>query len=325
MVRFDMQTKEFETYDTNNSAIPIDAGYSLRDWRIAGQPPFYSPRFNFIATSDNFGSEHYGDLTTFATKIDIIRLDTFPNPYYGDKMPLIDTIADVSTCLLRYDNGVWDTINVEFPNTPTHYDDNFRPLKMWALDSINVAFSCDLLLNSNQELFLNNFKEFFIFNIVTRECKAVFISDSVIAKLVTIDIADMHSYTYKGKRGIGILTAGAVLIFCDSTGTSITDTDEGIFQEIGIRKVYPNPVSRGSVNADIMCYVRDLSKIEIGLYNLMGQKIMDLSENYEYSDATHTIYTKFNVPIGLNNGVYYLNVRNGTERRTQPVVIMSGY
>jgi hypothetical protein len=105
----------------------------------------------------------------------------------------------------------------------------------------------------------------------------------------------------------------------------LDETKEGIFQEIGIRKVYPNPVSRGSVNADIMCYVRDLSKIEIGLYNLMGQKIMDLSENYEYSDVTHTIYTKFDVPIGLNNGVYYLNVRNGTERRTQPVVIMSGY
>jgi hypothetical protein len=53
----------------------------------------------------------------------------------------------------------------------------------------------------------------------------------------------------------------------------------------------------------------------------MGQKILDLSNNFEYSDATHTIYTTFNVSTDIPSGIYYLKVRNGTEVRTQTLVI----
>jgi hypothetical protein len=70
-----------------------------------------------------------------------------------------------------------------------------------------------------------------------------------------------------------------------------------------------------------MCYVQDISKVELGLYNLMGQKLLDLTNQFEYSESTHTINITFTIPDELPEGVYYLNVRKGTETRTKAIVI----
>jgi hypothetical protein len=92
-------------------------------------------------------------------------------------------------------------------------------------------------------------------------------------------------------------------------------------QGIGFRNVYPNPVTHQTVTADIMCYVSDISKVELGLYNLMGQKLLDLTNQFEYSEATHTINVTFTVPTEVPKGTYYLNVRKGSETRTKAIVI----
>ena len=84
--------------------------------------------------------------------------------------------------------------------------------------------------------------------------------------------------------------------------------------------VYPNPIARNST-VNIMCYVQDLNKIDIGLYDVIGRKILDLNNNYEYNPTTHTITTTIEVPIGTPSGTYYLNVRNGSEFKTRAVVI----
>jgi hypothetical protein len=70
-----------------------------------------------------------------------------------------------------------------------------------------------------------------------------------------------------------------------------------------------------------MCYVRDFSKLDIGLYSTLGQKILDLNTDYEYNDATKTIYMTIKLPVEYQSGIYYLNVRNGSERRTCGIVI----
>jgi hypothetical protein len=108
-----------------------------------------------------------------------------------------------------------------------------------------------------------------------------------------------------------------------SLNTGIEDTEEGRFQEIGINSVYPNPTAPNRhVTANIMCYVPDISKVELGLYNFMGQKILDLNNQFEYSEATHTINITFAVPKELPRGVYFLNVRKGTETRTKTIIVV---
>jgi len=118
---------------------------------------------------------------------------------------------------------------------------------------------------------------------------------------------------------IGILYGIFLIEYVPNVG--IEEIYEGIFQEIGIRRIYPNPALQHTVNADIMCYVPDLRKISISLYNLLGDKMLDLTNNYEYNDATKTIYITFNVPPDFPTGTYYLNVNNGTEYRTKAIVI----
>ena len=121
-------------------------------------------------------------------------------------------------------------------------------------------------------------------------------------------------------KSIGILYDKYLIEYTPSSSTDDISTEEGIFQEIGIRSVYPNPI-RQSSQVDIMCYVQDLSKIDIGLYDVLGTKILDLNNNYEYNSTTHTITTTIEVPVGTPSGTYYLNVRNGSERRTRVVAI----
>ncbi|MDR0927357.1 MAG: T9SS type A sorting domain-containing protein, partial [Ignavibacteria bacterium] len=104
------------------------------------------------------------------------------------------------------------------------------------------------------------------------------------------------------------------------TTVGITDTDAGAIPDLWIRSIYPNPASH-KITADIMCFLPDFNDVEIGLYNLMGQKLLDLSNRFEYNDATHTILVDFEVPPELTKGVYYLNIRNSNEIRTKAIVI----
>ena len=85
-------------------------------------------------------------------------------------------------------------------------------------------------------------------------------------------------------------------------------------------KIYPNPTNNKTFTAEII-YGRDLSKLDIGLYDVLGKKILNLNNNYTYNDATHTISTTFRVPSEIPNGIYYLNVNNGIEYRTKAIVI----
>ena len=124
----------------------------------------------------------------------------------------------------------------------------------------------------------------------------------------------------EGKKYIGVTTDPEHFLLYDPSYIGIKDTDDGIFQEIGFRNVYPNPTAYRTTTAEIMCYVRDFSKLDIGLYNTMGEKILDLNSDYEYNDATKTIYTTIKLPSNYPDGIYYLNIRDGSERRTQGVI-----
>lgn len=121
------------------------------------------------------------------------------------------------------------------------------------------------------------------------------------------------------KKILAVLLSTGHLLFYNLKTSAISETYEGI-KDFDISKIYPNPTSEVST-AEIMCYVQDLSNLDIGLYNLFGHKILDLNNNYSYNSLTYTISTTFNIPKGIPKGTYYLNVSNGIERRTQAIVI----
>ena len=103
----------------------------------------------------------------------------------------------------------------------------------------------------------------------------------------------------------------------DDTYTHVKDIESRTYQEM---LIYPNPAIQRNVTADIM-YGYDLSYLDIGLYNLLGQKVLDLNKNYEYNDAKHSIFLTFKVPNEIQSGIYLLNVSNGREHITQAIII----
>jgi hypothetical protein len=85
-------------------------------------------------------------------------------------------------------------------------------------------------------------------------------------------------------------------------------------------QVYPNPATN-KLTANIMCYLSTVSDVDIGLYDFMGKKVLDLSNHFEYEPATATIYISFDIPKSLSKGSYFLVVRSGKETRTQGIIV----
>ena len=233
-------------------------------------------------------------------------------------------LTDSSTFKLLIFNSVtknWDVEDIGVPINSEIFDETKFPENatafLWPFNTFEIAV-CFRHYNSSY----HNTRSFCIYNVKTKQWR-----DFIIPLDLFEGYSESTDYFLKPRqvswlktgKTIGILYDYFLIEYSPSAG-DISDTDEGIFQEIGIRKIYPNPTS-GASTADIMCYVQDLSKLDIGLYNLFGHKILDLNNNYSYNSLTHTISTTFKVPKGTPKGIYYLNVRKGTERRTQAIVI----
>jgi hypothetical protein len=105
-----------------------------------------------------------------------------------------------------------------------------------------------------------------------------------------------------------------------SNTTSIADAENQTFREMGIRNIYPNPAT-SKITANIMCYVSTVSDVDMALYEFMGQKVLDLSNHFEYEPSTATIHISFDIPKSLSKGSYFLVVRSGKETRTQGIIV----
>ena len=102
--------------------------------------------------------------------------------------------------------------------------------------------------------------------------------------------------------------------------TGIFSNESKLLPDLWFRKVYPNP-TRHNITADIMCYLPSVSSVELGLYDLLGSKVLDLSNNFEYDQSTATIYTSFQLPAGLSTGTYLLVVKSGDETRSKAIIV----
>ncbi len=92
--------------------------------------------------------------------------------------------------------------------------------------------------------------------------------------------------------------------------------------DLWIRKVTPNPATN-QANVNIMYYPSGIysNDLEVGLYNYMGEKVIDLTPLGIYTEHNHTWEATFDIPKRLASGMYFLNVRSGNESRTKGIAI----
>ena len=279
--RYNIYTEAIDVFDHTN--LPLEQGFSINGY-------FMQPNANSTG----------GNVTFFVTVAEgFFKLLTFNSETRDWEIEEIGTPPDSSVV----------------------YDATKQPkvAKVFVMPSNSREI---LVCYSHIPATTMNTRNFTIYNRQTKEWR------DFIIPINLFDTAYNHTYSeyflvplqvswLKPDKTIGFLYRNNLIEYDPNVG--IDDTDERIFMEIGFRNLYPNPTKR-SVTAEIMCYVRDLSKLDIGLYNAIGQKILDLNNGYEYNEATATINMTIKLPEGYQDGIYYLNVRNGTERRTKGIV-----
>ncbi|NLJ14138.1 MAG: T9SS type A sorting domain-containing protein, partial [Ignavibacteria bacterium] len=107
---------------------------------------------------------------------------------------------------------------------------------------------------------------------------------------------------------------------------SIEETAEaGLLPDIWILSISPNPAST-RVTANIMYYppsgVFGSEEFDVGLYNILGQKLIDLTHLGSYSDYNKTFEVTFDIPNSINNGAYFISVKNGKKIKSKPLSIV---
>jgi hypothetical protein len=101
----------------------------------------------------------------------------------------------------------------------------------------------------------------------------------------------------------------------------ISERDPSAFRNIS---VYPNPVlNDGLVTAQVQCDIANISGLDIGLYDMFGRRVLDLSNSYEYIDNSNTLSISFMCGEEFYNGIYYINMKSGGECQTTSLIISS--
>ena len=102
-------------------------------------------------------------------------------------------------------------------------------------------------------------------------------------------------------------------------------TEAGLLPDIWIRSISPNPASM-RVTANIMYYppggVFGSEEFDVGLYNILGQKLIDLTHLGNYSDYNKTFEVTFDIPNSINNGAYFISVKNGKKIKSKMLSIV---
>ncbi len=98
----------------------------------------------------------------------------------------------------------------------------------------------------------------------------------------------------------GILLNTGHFLFYDPANSITEEIEDRRFQTIGIRQITPNPAT-SSVNVNIMYYPSGIysNDLEVGLYNYMGEKIIDLTPLGIYTEHNHTWEATFDIPKRL--------------------------
>ena len=259
---------------------------------------------------------------------------------------------------LIFENGQWKLEKIDFSNSEiftTYFEDSAfqidpKPLN-WAKNE--VAFSVYHTKNGldlkKQSLFA---RTLIIYNYKTKKARDFVIPaeafgdeefvltepDSVLYKNKTKNI-----YTHcvqeleDGRKAMLISPAEGNSSYYKYNGIYVVynpekDTSSGILNgsesEIETRlptlcfkTLYPNP-SKSQISAEIWCYLADISKLRLCLYDSMGKEVMDLSNKLKYNASTSILSVDFEIPDMLPKGSYFLTIRSNKETRSKGIILL---
>ena len=282
IARYDLETEIIETFNHNN--LPLAEGYRIHQL-------FTLPRPDLMGNHIVFFIE---DVAGFY------------------KLLVFDVMS-----------REWDVEDVPFPTNSVVFDATKNPrilnIFRWPLNSRELAVVFEHVpVNAT-----GNGRNFAIYNTQTKEWRDFIIPISV------FNIADpQNEYVLyprqiswlRPNKTVGILSEYFLIEF-DPT-VSVEETEYRLFPDLWFQSLYPNPVTQSTtVSANIWCFVPDISTVTLGLYDFMGKKVLDLSNQFEYEQATATIRTTFEIPKSLAKGSYFLVVRSGKETRTKGIIV----
>ncbi len=229
--------------------------------------------------------------------------------------------------ILIGDMGCWDTIPIPFHlilvGAPDDWgevegdrDSEFSSISQWTEDEI--AIWCEKGRDNRLR---------FIYNFETKEWRT-FDFPLVNWYGFPTRVRSITNAVWQGKRHFfaieqQTITPSTYLYVYDPDNVGIEDEVESkIIPDLWIRNITPNPATN-QATVNIMYYPSGIysNDLEVGLYNYMGEKIIDLTPLGIYKEHNHTWEATFDIPKRLASGMYFLNVRSGDESRTKGIAI----
>ena len=101
-----------------------------------------------------------------------------------------------------------------------------------------------------------------------------------------------------------------------NTGTYLFDgIDDSIVSELKILSAYPNPFNPVT---NISYYVNQNANIDVSVYNLMGRKDQSLDNSFKESGEYTISWDAYNHA----SGIYYIQISNGEQIKTQKITLI---
>ena len=271
---------------------------------------------------------------TFAYGFRVMFLDIFGSPPPINPKPIIpisshyikndNYYTDNGFLFFDYENNAWDTVRIDL--TEADYWKDFHP----NMHTIHNVFQLPVMGK-----FVITFgvpwehtvkmvsKYFMLYDWETKTFEVFAPADSLLWNPSSNYLLHAAPYTDPlGNRLIGLLYNGGEFFAFNPNPTSIAEVENRGLPNIWFKSIYPNPATPSNrITAEIWYWLADISDVELGLYDFMGKKVLDLSNSFEYEQATATIRTTFEIPKSLAKGSYFLVVRSGKETRTKGIIV----
>jgi hypothetical protein len=126
----------------------------------------------------------------------------------------------------------------------------------------------------------------------------------------TIEIAYAFSRDYDL-----VITGSRVSVFANETHTGIAETDNDLPQTLSLSKCYPNPFN---ISTTISYTLNQASAVSIDIYNINGQKLATLLNEYQTAGEYRLIWNA----AGLPSGIYFYKLNTEVQSETNKMVLL---